>query len=492
MPTDRLDAIVLGADIEGLFAAVALASAGRHVCVLEAPDTSASVLAAQDCFVSLAAVEELDLVSHGLRLGAAPPVAGINHEQSLVIWPDIGAAQASIAAVSQRDADAYEGFCARVIRAANYADQNGDASLCNWHLSANGGGDPATENIFLRGTSVARLLEEEFSSTLLRGMLAQGALIGTGVSLRAPGSANLLTRQSMLSLFGDDRSLRYVSGGAAGLRQALLTCLKFFNTADVHSTQSVKKLIFEKPGVAGVTMADGTTVRAPTVISTLGLNQTLELTCGVVSSTEEKAGFARPGLVHFRTRSFPGIRSLGGALVASGAIVRLNPSLERLGRGYGAFRARNLIQDYCLELKILPCREPVSPARWDVYASVLYVPALTDEGPWSGNRRERFVAAVAKSIEVWAPGFEPSIESSVLAYPTEAPSFVDAESPMPLARQKRQDPWTAPDLRYSGVEKLHSGLWSIEQSLTLGAGLAGLKVAKACVPGTRGRSSLDA
>ncbi|MEQ1753763.1 MAG: hypothetical protein ABL973_06490 [Micropepsaceae bacterium] len=492
MPADRLDAIVLGADIEGLFAAVSLASAGKYVAVFETNSTDADDSAGQDSFASLAAVEELDLISHGVRLGAPPAIVGIAQDQSLVLWPAQDAAQASIALVSQRDADAYEGFCARIMRGATFNGLNADNALSNWHLAANANGDPASENSFLRATSVARLLDEEFSSSLLKGMLAQGAALGTGVSLRAPGSASLLMRQSLISLFGDEHSVRYVAGGAASLRQALLTSLKYFNNADFHTEQEIKSLLFDKSGVQGVVLRDGTSVRAPTVISTVGLERTLELSRGSILLAEDKATYARPGQVHFRTRSVPVFRGIGAGTAMSGAIVRLNPTLERLSRGYGAYRARHLIQDYCLDIRVIPCREPLNPARWDVFATVLYVPSVTDEGPWSGNRRDRFVTAVAKAIDVWCPGFEASIESSALVSPSESQTFIDSDVPVPLERQAKRDPVSAPDVRFSGVEKLFNGLWLVDPSLTVGAGLAGLKVAKLIGSTGRAKASSDA
>ena len=110
MPADRLDAIVLGADVEGLFAAVSMACAGKHVAVFDTQQPGLDRVGGENCLVSMSAVDELDLVSHGLRLSPPPPLVALSGEHSLALWPDLAATQASIAAHSPRDADAWEGF----------------------------------------------------------------------------------------------------------------------------------------------------------------------------------------------------------------------------------------------------------------------------------------------------------------------------------------------------------------------------------------------
>jgi phytoene dehydrogenase-like protein len=492
MPADRLDAIVLGADIEGLFAAVAMASAGRHVCVFDSALPGVDRIGGEDCLVSLAAVSELDLVSHGLRLCAPPPIVGMSAEQTLVLWPDTAATQASLATISLRDADAWESFCARIMRGASANALNADASLANWHLAATATGDVASETAFLRATTLERVLDEEFASPLLKGMLAQGALLGTGASPRAPGSATLLMRHSLLSLFGETLQSRHVAGGIQSLRDALLASLKFCNTAEVRQAKEIRSLQFEKDALTGVVLQDGTAMRAAAVISTLRQERLSEWSAVPSPLPAAQFDFALPGQVRFHVRSVPAFKGTPAGLATSGAVLRLNPTLERLMKAHGAYRARQLEQDFCLDLRVVPSRSGSGPARWDVVADVAYVPTSTKEGPWNGNRRERLVAAVSKAIEAWAPGFEATVESSDLLEPIEARTIMEGGAPATLERQSMPDPSCVPALRPAAVGRVTKGLWSIEPSLVQGAGAAGLGLAKALGVNGRSKGAADA
>src|SRR5262249_14887848 len=118
MALDRLDAVVIGAGVEGLVAAAALAKAGRAVTVVEREGDAAPMGEGEDAVISLATARALDLASQGLRFAAPPAVVGIAGERALIIWPERHAAEAAIAGFAARDAEALEGFYARITRAS--------------------------------------------------------------------------------------------------------------------------------------------------------------------------------------------------------------------------------------------------------------------------------------------------------------------------------------------------------------------------------------
>ena len=134
MAVDRLDAVVIGASVEGLVAAAALATAGRAVTVVERRPDGAAMGEGADAVISASVVRELDLTSHGLRFAAAPPLVGVGSERALILWPELHAAQASVAALSGRDAEALEGFYARLARAAVPEEMQAAA----WLVAAHG------------------------------------------------------------------------------------------------------------------------------------------------------------------------------------------------------------------------------------------------------------------------------------------------------------------------------------------------------------------
>lgn len=489
---DRLDAIVIGANVEGLFAAACLAAAGKHVAIFDPRSSLIGAEAGEPCFVDVEAATSLDLGAHGLRYGAAPPVVGVSQEKSLVLWPEIEASCASIAGLSSRDADAYPGFVRRLHRLSASGLATGKSALVNWHLSSSGRDAQSADAGYFRGAALARVLEEEFSTPLLRGLLAQAALHGCSLSPTLPGTASLLLRHDIQALTGRQRGCRHVAGGAAALLSALVASLKFFNTADIHLGRGVREIIMERDAAQGVILADGSTVKAPQVISALGRADSEDLLRRLPVNLHPGGFSSCLGKVRYTVKTPPALRGVSAAVVTSGATLCLNPSLERLVRGHGAFQARQLMQDYCLDLHVAPGPIADGGMSWTVLADVHFVPAETDEGPWSGNRRDRLVAGVTKAIEVWAPGFELSVEAAELLRPAEARSFLDEGTGVPGVRPRASESHGVPEISSDGVGRLARGLWLIEETLSGGAGQAGAAVSRSLAVPSRGRAASDA
>jgi phytoene dehydrogenase-like protein len=489
---DRLDAIVIGANVEGLFAAACLAAAGKHVAIF---DARASLNGAEDgepCFVDVEAATSLDLGAHGLRYGAAPPVVGVSQEKSLVLWPDMESSCASIAGLSSRDADAYPGFVRRLHRLSASGFANGKSALVNWHLSSAGRDAQSADAGYFRGAALSRVLEEEFSTPLLRGLLAQAALHGCSVSPTLPGTAALLLRHAIQALTGRERGCRHVAGGASALTSALVASVKFFNTADIHLGRGVREIIMERDAAQGVILLDGSTVKAPQIISALGRAGSEDLLSRLPFKSHPGGFSSCLGKVTYTVKTPPALRGVSAAVVTSGATLCLNPSLERLVRGHCALQARQLVQDYCLDLHVVPRPIAEGGMSWTVLADVHFVPTETDEGPWSGNRRDRLVTGVTKAIEVWAPGFELSVEAAELLRPVEARSFLDEGAGVPGGRPRASESHGVPEIASDGVGRLARGLWLIGETLSGGTGQSGAAVARSLTVPARGRSASDA
>lgn len=489
---DRLDAIVIGANVEGLFAAACLASAGKHVAIFDARPALNSSQAGEPCLVDVEAATALDLGAHGLRYGAAPPVVGISQDKSLVLWPDMEASCASIAGLSSRDADAFPAFVRRLQRLSSSALANGTPSLLKWHLSSSGRDAQGADAGYFRGASLSRVLEEEFSAPLLRGLVAQVALHGVCVSPTLPGSASLLLRHAFQALTGRERGCRHVAGGVAALMSALTASLKFFNTADIHLGKGVREIIMEREAAQGVILSDGSTVKAPQVISAQGWHGSEDLLKRLPIRVRSGGYSPCLGKIRYTVKTPPALRGVSAAVVTSGATLCLNPSLERLVRSHGAFQARQLVQDYCLDLHVAPLAVADGGMNWTVLADVHFVPTETDEGPWSGNRRDRLVTGVTKAIEVWAPGFELSVEAAELLQPVEARSFLEDGAGILGGHPRTRDSHGVPEIVSDGAGRLARGLWLLEETLSAGTGQAGSAVARSLVTPSRGRAAADA
>ncbi len=477
MALDRLDAIIIGANVEGLFAAVELARAGRQIAVLERHPIETATGEGRDAVVSAAAVREFNLSQHGLRLASAPAIVGVTSDQPLILWPDHEAAQASIATVSPHDADAFGNFRARIARAVKSKSSAGSLSLTAWLLSANTLQEPLPDYILFRSTPLAGWLDEFFDNELLKGMLAQGALLGTAVSPHAPGSAVLLARQTG---FAADDASRFVAGGELELRRALLATLKYYNNADIHFGADVTEIVAEREAAYCVRLTGGTEFRAAAVISTLGRARTCDLLADGRQASESSLpsqGAVKPAQVKFTVISPPKLPGVDSATVASGAIVRLNPNIERLARAHGAFRTQQLPPEPCLELRVIPRQISDGIQRWEVFVSALFIPAETSEGAWSGNRRDRLVAYCMNAIEVLAPGFGASVEAAILSHPKEAQTVMDTKRRGQGGSHRQPESATVPPAGPSNAGPILKGLIAINTSLFAPAGEGGLLAA---------------
>lgn len=493
LPAERLDAVVVGASVEGLFAAACLGAAGKHVALLDAADSPEDIEgpSPDDGVVDLDSAQALDLAAHGLRFGAPAPVVAVSSDQDIVIWPDAEATVGALGALSGRDADAFVGFRWALARALRETRRDDGAGLLGRVLSPSNRDALATEAGALRATSVARLLDETFTLPLLKGALAQCALTGSSVSPRLPGSAALFLRPSFRALLGLDPAVRAVAGGAGALCGALLASLKFCNTADVHFGVSVRDLVRERDAVVGVTLADGTVLRAANVIAALPGASRLPGLSRMTGETTRAGRLARNGRIVFTVSMPPAIRGVGASLVTSGACIQLNPSLAGLVRGAAAARGRLLVQDYGLELRVRPTFAAQDAARWTVIADILHVPAETEEGPWSGNRRERLVSLIANAIETWAPGFELSVTSARLVAPAPVLSLLEADHAGVRVGSEVADVPGLADMQHEGFQRAGRGLWLLGDNHAAGAGRGGVGLARLLGAAANPRAGAD-
>jgi phytoene dehydrogenase-like protein len=475
MAVDRLDAVVIGASVEGLVAAAALATAGKAVAVVERRAENAPLGEGHDAVVDLKVVRELDLTAHGMRFAAAPPLIGVAGERALVLWPELHAAQASVASVSPRDAEALEVFYARVVRAAAGGAEAAGAAA--WLTS---GESEPSDAIMFRVSSLARLLDEAFDSELLKGLLAQSAIMGTGAAPHAPASGQLLTRTSMLAQVVPSAGHRFVAGGERRLRQALLALLKFYNNADVAFGLNVREIAVDRDAVQGVVLTDGNLLRAPQVISTLSYERSKEMLLGLrrpLSPYLPPKASVEPALVKLTVGTLPKLPGVDPATLASGAIVRLQPSLTRLAAAHGAFRALMAPSEPCVELRVVPLQLREGKARWDVFVSMPYVPVTTAEGPWTGARREKLRSIAVRAIDAMVPGFGASIEAAEILRPAESETLMDPRGAQLLAARALVDQTAVPEVGVAGAPTLIKGLTVVEPSLYGGVGDAGLMAA---------------
>jgi phytoene dehydrogenase-like protein len=252
-----------------------------------------------------------------------------------------------------------------------------------------------------------------------------------------------------------------------------------------------KQIAAEREAVQSVVLDDGTALRAPLVISALSHERSRQMLSGLRRAPRAEpapGAIVEPARVKFTLGALPKLAGIDAAVLASGAIVRLNPTLARLARAHGAFSARTLADDTCLELRVAPSTSGGGDdARWQLFAALPYVPVTTVEGPWTGTRRDGLRALCVRLIDAVAPGFGASVEAATILHPKESETVMDPHGAAVLTAKAALDVTGVPEIRAAGATSLAKGLNVLEPSLYAGEGDAGI-VAAELAQGAKGRA----
>jgi phytoene dehydrogenase-like protein len=198
------DAVVLGADVNGLVAAQYLARAGRRVLLVDprtAPDARP-----ETGWVPPQVIGELGLASHGLQIEQPDPwiVTPLPGGGRLELWRDVVKSTEAIRKVSAADAAKWPDFCARMRKLAGvlealYVQPAPDIETRELrellHLAAVGlqvrrqGRQTVIDLLRILPMSIAELLDDWFESDALKGVLGAAGVWHLRQGPRAAGTA---------------------------------------------------------------------------------------------------------------------------------------------------------------------------------------------------------------------------------------------------------------------------------------------------------------
>jgi phytoene dehydrogenase-like protein len=453
MARKKLDAIVIGGGHNGLVAASYLAKSGKAVLVLEREERVGGILRATEPAPGFVApglihtvgrlsptvVKDLKLASHGLEL-VSPGVrlhAPMPDGSSVTFWGDTARTADELKTRSVHDAEAYVAFDEKVRRIATFlsyvaAAQPPDPRSPSLADAIMGlrvgkafrdlGAKTGREAIRALPMAVADLVQEVFEEEAVRGPLATRGVLYTAMGAWATGTAQVFLNDSAGTDGGAAGTAVFARGGTGALASALEAAARSFGV-QIRTEAEVVAIRSRDTRATGVTLADGTELDAPVIVSAADPKRTLRL-CDPVelgpTLVWRGENIRQPGAtarVNLALGGLPRFHGADGPERLSGRIV-IGPSIDDVERAMDAWKYGHVAEEPLLEATIPSIADPSLAPEGKHLMSVVFqaAPRTLRDGDWS-SERERVGDIAVKTLERFAPGFGELVEAREVITP---------------------------------------------------------------------------
>jgi phytoene dehydrogenase-like protein len=436
MPVSELaardwDAVVIGGGHNGLTAAAYLARAGRSVlvlerrerlggaCTLERPFADERYVVSPCAYVvgllDDVVIRELELERRGLRYWMADPNLWVPFDDgsSFGQWLDDSRTQANLEqlGVSKRDIAGYWAYeelfdeARRRLRKGARDTWLGD-SPTRAEIEELVGGDRAMIDLLFEA-SIAEVLEAHVDDERLQTALFGQGIIGTWGGPREPGTASIKLMHFQGDMTGEGPLWGYVEGGMGMVSFAIADAAREAG-AVLACGVPVAEIV---PG-EGVTLDDGTSIRAGTVVCNADPKRTLTMLDG----HEIDAPF-RERLERWKVRSpvvkfnaalerLPDWTAAPGDEWPARATIDLTGTMDDAQRAFEACeRGEPAVGFGEIYIQTGYDRSPAPEGRHLLSVFGQYAPYTLAEGTWD-SRREDVARQFIDLIDRFAPGFE--------------------------------------------------------------------------------------
>ncbi len=450
------DAIVVGGGHNGLTTGAYLARAGLRVVVLERRPVLGGACVTEELWpgarVSRASyvvsmlqpkvVSDLRLRDFGYRaIPLDPAYAALTQNGPIFFHNDPATTAASIATHSKRDGEVYAGFEELFDRTASFL-----RPMMLREPPALGSRHPADLLSLLREgartaglsrrevhdlvriftMSVGDLLDDWFEHDGVKGSIASSGVVGVWAGPRTPGTAYNLLHHALGEIEGISGGWGQVIGGMGAISTAIARAAEAAG-AEIRTEADVASIDIRDGRVIGVTLADGSELRAPLVASGAHPKTTVLDLAGGEHFPDEIASDMR----RYRTRGgsvkinmllsepprYEGVSAEQQQMLERTG-VNLCPSIDYLERAWQDTLAGRPATEPYVEAELPSAIDPslTDDGRWVMTMFTQYGPP--GEDAWAGDARERYADACVEHLARYAPNVPGAIlEREVLAPP---------------------------------------------------------------------------
>jgi phytoene dehydrogenase-like protein len=444
------DVIIIGAGHNGLTCAAYLAMAGLRVTVVDRrkvvggaavteefhPGFRNSVAAYTVSLLNPQISADLRLANHGLRIVERRAQNFLPAPDGSYLLTGEGRTHQSVAKLSERDALRIDGFAGEleaiadvlrqfILRAPPNLVEGFGASSFREAFNALG-----TASILRRLTleqqrdlldlftrSAGEMLDQRFESDLVKALYGFDAVVGNYASPYAAGSAYVMLHHAFGEVNGKKGVWGHAIGGMGAITQAMAAAARAHGV-DIRLAQGVREVIVERDRAVGVSLANGETIRAKYIASSVNpkLLYTRLMPAGAlpaaflrrIKNWRNGSGTFRMNVALDALPSFTALPGEGDHLTAG---IIIAPSLGYMDRAWQDARDHGWSRQPVVELLIPSTLDTtLSPAGQHV-ASLFcqhVAPELPDGISWDDHREEVADLMIA-TVDSYAPGFARSV-----------------------------------------------------------------------------------
>jgi phytoene dehydrogenase-like protein len=387
-------------------------------------------------------VADLRLHDYGYRaVPLDPAYAALTSDGPIFFHNEPAQTAASVGRFSPHDGDAYPGFEELLERAASFlrpmmlreppalGSRNPVDLLSVLREGARTAGLGRREIhdlIRIFTMSVADLLDDTFEHDGLKGSIASTGVVGVWAGPRTPGTAYNLLHHALGEIDGIPGGWGQVIGGMGAISNAIARSAEAAG-AVIRTDAEVSSIDVRDGRVTGVTLADGSELRAPIVASGAHPKTTILDLAGGENFPDEVAtdmrryrtrgGSVKINLVLSEPPAYEGVTADEQHMLERTG-VNLCPSIDYLERSWQDALAGEPASSPYVEAELPSAIDPTltDDGRWVMTMFTQYGPP--DPEAWAGDARERYADACIEHLARYAPNVPGAIlEREVLAPP---------------------------------------------------------------------------